>query len=87
MMFLSLGIVYWVKTLIHWCDSNAVFFVDVSRVFANSLPQKMARSKIKAYAHCISENFQSYTNKRIKNALEIDYQHFKPSPNSNIFVV
>ena len=32
-----------------WCDINAVFIVDVSRVCANSLPQKMARSKIKAY--------------------------------------
>jgi len=49
MMFLSLGIVCWVQTLLHWCDSNAVFIVDVSRVYANSLPQKMARNKIKAY--------------------------------------
>jgi len=61
MMFLSLGIVYWVKTLLHLCDSNAVFIVDVSRVYANSLPQKMARNKIKVYAHCIFENFQSVT--------------------------
>jgi len=86
-MFLSLGIVCWVQTVLHWCDSNAVFIVDVSRVYANSFPQKMARIKIKAYTHCISENFQCYTNKRIKNALEIGYQHYKPSPNSNIFVV
>jgi len=61
MMFLSLGIVYWVQTFRHWCDSNAVFIVDVSRVYANSLPQKMARNKIKAYTQCISENFQSGT--------------------------
>jgi len=61
MMFLSLGIVYWVKTLFHWCDSNAAFIVDVSKVHANSLPQKMAKDKIKAYAHCISDNFQSVT--------------------------
>jgi len=87
MVFLSLGIVYCVKTLLHWCDSNAVFIADISRVYANSLPQKMARNKLKTYAHCISENFQCYTNKRIKNALEIGYQHFKRSPNSNIFVV
>jgi len=38
-----------VRTLLHWCDSNAVFIVDVSRVYANSLPQKMARSKIKVH--------------------------------------
>jgi len=38
-----------VGTLLHWCDSNAVFIVDVSRVYANFLPQKMARSKIKVY--------------------------------------
>jgi len=74
MLFLSLDIVYWVKTLLHWCDSNAVFIADVSRMYANSLPQKMARNKIKAYAHCISENFQCCTNKRIKNALEIGSQ-------------
>jgi len=49
MLFLSSGIVHWVQTLLHWCDSNAVFIVDVSRVYANSLPQQMARSKIKAY--------------------------------------
>jgi len=61
MIFLSLGIVYWVKTLLHGCDSNTVFIVDASRVYANFLPQKMARNKNKAYAHCISENFQSVT--------------------------
>ena len=33
------GLAKWVKTLLHWCDSNAVFIVDVSRVYANSLPQ------------------------------------------------
>jgi len=38
-----------VQTLLHWFDSNAVFIVDVSRVYANSLHQEMARSKIKAY--------------------------------------
>jgi len=65
MIFLSLGIVYWVKTLLYWCDSNAVFIVDVSRVYSNSLPQKMAKNKIKAYAHCISENFQCVTRTKV----------------------
>jgi len=37
MLFLSPDIVYWVQTLLHWCDSNAVFIVDVStRVYGNS---------------------------------------------------
>jgi len=36
MLFLSPGIVYWVQTLLHRCDSNAVFVVDVSRVYAIS---------------------------------------------------
>jgi len=31
--------------------------------------------------------FRVVHEKRIKNALEIGYQHYKPSPNSNIFVV
>jgi len=34
MLFLSPGIVYWVQPLPHRCDSNAVFIVDVSRVYA-----------------------------------------------------
>jgi len=38
-----------VGTLLHWSDSNAVFIVDVSRVYSTSLPQMMARSKIKVY--------------------------------------
>jgi len=29
--------VYWLQTSFHWCDNNAVFIVDVSRVYANSL--------------------------------------------------
>jgi len=35
MLFLSPGI-YWVQTLLHRCDGNAVFIVDVSRVYANT---------------------------------------------------
>ena len=34
MPFLLPGIVYWVETLLHRCDSNAVFVVDVSRAVA-----------------------------------------------------
>jgi len=64
MLFLSPGIVSWVQTLLHSCDSNAVFIVDASRVYANSLPQKMAINKIKAHTHSISENFQSGTRKK-----------------------
>jgi len=37
MLFLSPGIVYWVESLLHRCDSNAVFIVDVSRVYARGL--------------------------------------------------
>jgi len=36
MLFLSPGIVYWVETLLYWCDSKAVFITDVSTVYANS---------------------------------------------------
>jgi len=56
MLFLSPGIVSWVQTLLHWCDSNAVFIVDVSGVYMQSLPQNQS-----VHTHCISENFQSNT--------------------------
>jgi len=36
MLFLSPGIAYLVQTLFNWCDTNTVFIVDVSRVYANS---------------------------------------------------
>jgi len=36
MLFLSPGIVYWVQTLLHRCDSNAVIIVEVSSVHAIS---------------------------------------------------
>jgi len=49
MLFLSPGEVYWVQTLLHWCDSIAVFIVDISTVYANSFHQKVARSQIKVY--------------------------------------
>jgi len=61
-LFLSPGIVYWLQTLLHWCDNNAVFIVDVSRVYTNSLPQKIGKKQTKcANTHCISENFRSGT--------------------------
>jgi len=50
MLFLSPGIVYWVQTLLHWCDSNATFVVDVSRAYANSSSED-GKNKIKAYIH------------------------------------
>jgi len=66
MLFLSPSIVYWVQTLLHWCDSNAVFIVDVSRVYANS-HQKMARSKIKAYTRiAFLKNFRVVHEKKDK---------------------
>jgi len=36
MLFLLPGTVYWVQTLLRRCDSNAVFIVDVSGVYAIS---------------------------------------------------
>jgi len=50
MLFLSPGIVYWVQTLLHWCDSNVVFIVDVSRVYANPSSED-GKKQIKAYTH------------------------------------
>jgi len=62
MLFLSTGIVYRLHTLLHWCDNNAVFIVDVSRVYAKSLSQKIGKKqKHSAHTRCISENFQSGT--------------------------
>jgi len=81
MLFLSPGIVYWLQTLLHTCDSNAVFIVDVSRVYAIS-------SSIKAYTHtAFLKLFRVIHEKRTKDALKIGYQHFKRSPNLNVFVV
>jgi len=77
-----------VGTLLHRCDSNAVFIVDVSRVYANSLPQKMARSKVKVYTRtAFLKIFGVVQEKRRKNTLETGCQHFERFPNSSIFVV
>jgi len=40
-LFLSPGIVDWLQALLHWCDNNAVFIIDVAKVWANSRPQKI----------------------------------------------
>jgi len=40
-LFLSPGIVDWLQALLHWCDNNAVFIIDVAKVCANSRPQKI----------------------------------------------
>jgi len=64
MLFLSPGIVYWVQALLHWCDSNAVFIVDVSRVYANSSSEDGKKQNQSVYTHCISDNFQSGTRKK-----------------------
>ena len=51
------------KTLLHWCDDNTVLFiVDVSRVHANSIPQKIGKKQNESmHTHSISENFLSGT--------------------------
>ena len=59
MLFLSPGIVYWVQTLPHWCDSNAVFIVDVSRVYANPSSEDGKKQNQSVHTHHNSDNFQS----------------------------
>jgi len=62
MLFLSPVIFYWLQALLHWCDNNAVFIDDVSRVYANSLPQKIGKKQNQSvHAHCVLKNFQSVT--------------------------
>jgi len=61
MLFLSLGMVYWVKTLLHWCDSNAVFIVDIPRVYANSSSEDGKKQNQSVHTHCVSDIFQSGT--------------------------
>jgi len=70
-----------------YCDSNAVFIVDVSRVHAISSSDGKKQNQ-GVHIHCISENFRSGARKKKdKNTLEIGYQNFKRSPNFNMFVV
>jgi len=50
MLFLSPGIVYLVPTLLHWCVSNVVGYLSLTfQECTQTLPQKVARNKIKAY--------------------------------------
>jgi len=58
MLFLSPGIVYWVQTLLHWCDSNAVFIVDIWTVYAKSSSEDGKKQNQSVHTHCISENFR-----------------------------
>jgi len=64
MLFLSPGIVYWVQTLLHWCDNNEVFIVGVSRVYAHSSSEDGKKQNQSVHTHCISEHFQSGTRKK-----------------------
>jgi len=63
MLFQSPGIVCWVQTLLHWCDSNAVIVVDLSRVYVKSSSEDGKKQIKSVHTHCISENFQSDTRK------------------------
>ena len=59
MLFLSPRIVSWLQTLLHRCYNNTVFIVDVSKIYANSLPQKIGKIKNQSIdTHCISWDFQ-----------------------------
>jgi len=90
MLFLSSGIVYWLQILRHCCDNNALFIINVSRVIVNSLPQKIGKKQNQSvHIHCISENFQWYTKKRIKSALDIStfLNYLTSFDNTSIFVV
>jgi len=50
------------ETLPHWCDNNTVFIVNVSRVHANFIPQKIGKKQNESiHTHSISEYFQSGT--------------------------
>jgi len=86
MLFLSSGIVYWVQTLLHRCDSNGVFIVDVSRVYALcNLFLRWQETELKRTHTAFLKIFRVVHEKKIKNALEVGYQHFKQSPNLQNF--
>jgi len=72
MLFISTGIVYWLNTLLHQCDNNAIFIVDVSSVYALSSSEDRQDTKSKL-AHTLHFwKFSEWcTNKRMKYALEI----------------
>jgi len=39
--------------VLNWCDNNIVFIVDVSRVCANSLPQKLGKKQKSKRTHTL----------------------------------
>jgi len=53
-----------VQTLLHSCDNNVVFIVDVSRVCAISFSEDDKKESRRVHTHYISENFQSGTRKK-----------------------
>jgi len=55
---------YWLQPYFQWCDNHAdvEFIVGVSKVYANSLLQKIGNKQNQSlHTHCISKNVQSYT--------------------------
>jgi len=66
MLFLSPGIVYWVQTLLHWCDSNAVFIVDVSRMYVNCSWKDGKKQSQSVHTLHFWKFSEWYTKKRIK---------------------
>jgi len=75
MLFLLPGIVYWVQTLFHRCDSNAVFIVEVSVVYAISSSESKRIHTLRFWKFS-----EWYMKKRIKNASDISYQHYNVLP-------
>jgi len=47
-----------------YCDSNTVFIVDVSRVYAISSSEDGKKQNQSVHTHCISENFQNGARKK-----------------------
>jgi len=90
MLLLSQGIVYWQQTLLNWYDNNTVFTDGVSRVYANSLPQKMAKNKIIVYTHtAFLKNFKVVHEQKDKKCLINTnmLNYLRSFENSSIFVV
>jgi len=81
---------YWLKNLLHWCNNNEVLIVDISRVYANSLPQAIGKKQDKSVpTQCISANFQWYTKKRRKTCFRnTNILNYQPGfDNSSVFLV
>jgi len=69
MLFLSPGMVFWVQTVLYWCDGNTIFIVGVSRVYANSSSEDGKKQNQSVNTNCISEKFQSGSRKKDKKCL------------------